>query len=236
MLELPGPHIGTGIPMFNPLDRIADAQPAPWPQFLTKSFLSAIRDSNTDESAFYEPYTRLLYHVFSIDGPFEIISQFHVPATPRDNTDFFAIFTVKLDKHPVLFIEVKPPASFRLDSKRQQADRQVRECFRDLRDDVVTAVLPGVSAFGTRLSFYRYVKAANAVTPSAIVADLNIMTDAAPNNRWDCDILDADGAARFREVIDQLIACKSSILFPLHFFADLDRNQPRKTEVWKYYL
>ncbi|KAK0226498.1 hypothetical protein IW262DRAFT_1362410 [Armillaria fumosa] len=204
MLQLSNPPIGTVVPVFNPFDRMADTQPAPWPQFLTKSFLSAIRDSNTDGSAFYGPYTRLLYHLFSLDGPFEIIPQFHVSATPRDNTNGVAMFTVELDKHPVLVIEVKPPASFRLDSKRQQAYRQMRERFRDLRDDIVTPVLPGVSAFGTRLLFYRYVKATNSVTPSAIDADLNIMTDAAPKNRWDCDILDTNGAARFREVIDQV--------------------------------
>ncbi|KAK0486377.1 hypothetical protein IW261DRAFT_1664482 [Armillaria novae-zelandiae] len=51
------------------------------------------------------------------------------------------MFTVKLDKRPVLFIEVKPPASFRLDSKRQEADKHMRKHFRDLHDDV----LPGAT-------------------------------------------------------------------------------------------
>ncbi|KAH9023688.1 hypothetical protein EDB85DRAFT_1990186 [Lactarius pseudohatsudake] len=33
-------------------------------------------------------------------GPFEISARFHVPQTPRNS---FALFTVKLDKHPIFF-------------------------------------------------------------------------------------------------------------------------------------
>ncbi|KAI0031104.1 hypothetical protein K488DRAFT_52755 [Vararia minispora EC-137] len=183
---------------------MANAQP--WPQFLMNSFLSATQASATEESVYYGPYMRLLYHMFSVDGPFEIIPQFHIPIAPRESIDIVTMFTVELNKHPVLFIEVKPPASLRLDSKRQEADRQMRDRFRDLRPDVVTPSLPGISAFGTYLSFYRYDKATNSVTPPAIAADLNIMTDVAPKSRWDCDLLDATGATRFREVINEVKA------------------------------
>ncbi|KAK0191599.1 hypothetical protein F5146DRAFT_607225 [Armillaria mellea] len=174
----------------------------PWPQFLMNSFLSAVGDSTTDESVFYGPYMRLLYHLFSLDGPFEIIPQFRIP----DSIDIAAMFTVELDKHPVLFIAVKPPASFRLDSKRQEADRQMRERFRDLHPDVVTPTFPGISAFGTLLSFYRYDKATNSLSLPAIAADPNIMTDAAPKSRWDCDILDAAGATRVCEIANEVKA------------------------------
>jgi hypothetical protein len=43
--------------------------------------------------------------------------------------------TSELDKHPVLFIEVKAPTSF---AKRKQADDQMRDIFRDLRHNLVT--------------------------------------------------------------------------------------------------
>ncbi|KAK0222758.1 hypothetical protein EDD85DRAFT_982864 [Armillaria nabsnona] len=114
----------------------------------------------------YGSHIRLLYHLFSVDGPFEISLQF----TADDKV--IAVFTVELNKHPVLFIQVKDPESFRLDSKRQEADMQMREQFSDLHD-VVTSTL----------SFYQYDKATALLTPPAIAADLNIMNDAAPQSR-----------------------------------------------------
>ncbi|KAK0222753.1 hypothetical protein EDD85DRAFT_254074 [Armillaria nabsnona] len=165
----------------------------PWPQFLMNSFLSAVRESPTSEGVLYGPYIRLIYHLFSVDGPFEISLRF----LNVDNK-VVAVFTVELNKHPALFIQVEGPESFRLDSKRQEADRQMRERFSDLHHDVVTPTLSGISAFGTRLSFYQYDKATSSLTPLAIAADLNIMNDAVPQNRWDCDILDAASAALVR--------------------------------------
>jgi hypothetical protein len=50
-------------------------------------------------------------------GPFEISSQYRSPLTPRDPIDVVALFTVEIDKHPVLFIEVKVPAPIVLDAK-----------------------------------------------------------------------------------------------------------------------
>ncbi len=85
-----------------------DAMDTPWPQWLINSFVSANQPQfATDESVYYGPYTRLLYHLFGIEGPFEISPQYHIPQTRRDVIDVVALFTVELDKHPVLFIEVK---------------------------------------------------------------------------------------------------------------------------------
>lgn len=89
------------------------------------------------------------------------------------------MFTVELNKHPVLFIQVKEPELFRLNSKRQEADRQMRERFSDLHHDVVTPTLSGISATRTRLSLYQYDKAANSLIFLAIAVDLKFMNDAA---------------------------------------------------------
>src|SRR5258705_394901 len=100
---------------------------APWPQWLVNSFVSANQPQFfTDESVYYGPCVRLLYHLFGVEGPFEISPQYHIPQTPPDATDVVAPLIVELNKHPVLFILVKPPASFALDSKRKQADDQMR--------------------------------------------------------------------------------------------------------------
>jgi len=176
----------------------------PWPQWLINSFLSASQPQfATDESVFYGPYTRLLYHLFGVEGPFEISPQFQ---TRSDAIDIVALFVVELNKHPVFFIEVRPPGSFTLDSRRKQADEQMRDRFRDLRHALVTPRLPGISAFGTRLAFYEYVAATNSLTPRAIAPDDQFLTDVAPANRWDHDVLDANGTARVRQVVQDVIA------------------------------
>lgn len=179
----------------------------PWPQWLINSFASANQPQfATDESAYYGPYTRLLYHLFGLEGPFEISPQYHIPQTPRDAIDVVALFTVELNKHPVLFIEVKAPASFALDSKRKQADDQMRDRFRDLRHNLVTPRLPGISAFGTRIAFYEYVAATNTLTPHGIPPDPASLNDVAPAERWRYDLLEANGIAKMRQVVEDVKA------------------------------
>jgi hypothetical protein len=114
----------------------------PWPQWLIKSFeLAKAPQFTTDESIYYGPYTRLLYHLFGIEGRFEIVPQFHIPQTSRDVVDVVTLFTVEVDKHPVFFIEVKAPACLAFDSKRKQADDQMRDHYRDLRHTLVTPLV-----------------------------------------------------------------------------------------------
>ncbi|CCM05873.1 uncharacterized protein FIBRA_08110 [Fibroporia radiculosa] len=167
-----------------------------------------------------------------LDGPFEVIPQFHAS---WDSVEAFAIF--KLKTHPVLFIGVKSPSSFRLNSQRKEADRRIRGHFRDLHPDVIIPTVPAISAFGTLLSFYRYDKTSNSLTP-AIEADLPIMTDTAPKDRWDCDILDATGTTRFREMANevktmctQLLGGAANILGDLCIvLADLDLRSLKRPE------
>jgi len=182
--------------------------PAPWPQWLTNSFLIANHpDFANDESAYNGPYTRLLYHLFGIEGPFEISHRvYHIPQTPGDTIDVVGILTVELNKRPVLFIEVNPPSSFHLDSERKQADDQMRVCFRDLQNNLVTPHIPAISAFGTRVAFYEYTAATKAVTPPATAADPIYQNDVAPSDRWNYDILEADGIARMRQVAQDVRA------------------------------
>jgi hypothetical protein len=116
------------------------------------------------------------------------------------------LFTVELDKHPVLFILVKAPASFALYSKRKQADNQMRDRFLDLRHDLITPRLPGISAFGTRMAFYDYVAATNTHTPGAISSDPVCLSDVAPAERWSYDLLEANGIAQMRQVTEDVKA------------------------------
>jgi hypothetical protein len=173
-----------------------------WPEFLLRSFDSAIVSdpAGADESVFYGPYTRVLYHLLSVEGDFEIVPQFRSQQS-QESIDIVTVLVVKVARHPVFFIEVKPPASFPYDSKREEADSQMRRRFRDLRINLAIPTLYGVSAFGTRLSFYEYNKDAQTLQPALIIpTDGTILTDVAPADRWDCDMLRREGADRFKDV------------------------------------
>ncbi|EGN93143.1 hypothetical protein SERLA73DRAFT_190015 [Serpula lacrymans var. lacrymans S7.3] len=141
----------------------------PWPKYLIQSLTSANQPQfTTNESVYYDPYT----------SSSTICSAWRVQ-TPRDARDVVSLFIVELNKHPVFFIAVKPPASFVLASKRKQADDQMRDRFRDLSHLLVILRLPAISAFGTHPV---------------------ILNDVAPADRWSCDLLDADDIARVRQV------------------------------------
>ncbi|KAI6015329.1 hypothetical protein F5J12DRAFT_717407 [Pisolithus orientalis] len=178
---------------------------AQWPQFITQSFNSALAIDPTgkDESVFHGPYTRLLYSLFSLDGLYEIAPKYKFQGT-QDAFELVTIFVVEPQRHPVFFIEVRPSASLPYDSKREEADNQMRRRVRDLRVNLTIPVLYGVSAFGTRLSFYRYDTGSQVLTPEQILVHPTRLTDVAPADRWNCDVLQADGAQRLREVVEQV--------------------------------
>jgi hypothetical protein len=163
----------------------------------------------TDETAYYGPYNRLLYHLFGLECPFEIIPQHPVPQTPGDTTYVVIPFTVEFNHHPLLIIEVKSPASFAFESKRKHADDRMRDYFRNLfaitssHHDSPDA---GVSAFGTRLAFHEYVAATNTVAPPAIAADPVSPNDVASADRWNDDLFAASGISRMRQVAQDVTA------------------------------
>ena len=179
----------------------------PWPQWLIKSFASANQPQfANDENAYYGPYLRLLYHLFGLEGPFKITPKYELPERNRDLVDVIASFTVEFDEHPLLFIEVKAPAPFALDSKRKQADNEMRDRISDLHPNVVTPRLHGISVFGTRMAFYEYVPATNRITPHRISLDPVYLNDLAPAERWSYDLLEAKGIAKMREVVEDVKA------------------------------
>lgn len=76
----------------------------------------------------------------------------------------------------------------------------------DMRDVAGTCPLSkrhAVSAIGTRLCFYS-AEAGHTITPPRIVGDHRFITDTAPLRRWDCDVLEAEGAARLKVVVHEI--------------------------------
>ena len=181
----------------------------PWPEYIYQSFNSAIISdpSGTDESVFYGAFTRLLYTLFALDGPYEIVPQFKNVALQgaQESIDLVTVLVVQVHRHPVLFIEVKPPASIPFDSRREEADEQMRRRFRDLRQILTIPILHGISAFGTRLSFYEYDSATQVLKPPQVLrSNPDLLIDVAPITRWDCDVLHPEGANRLRNIVNQV--------------------------------
>ena len=180
----------------------------PWPEYIHQSFNSAIISdpSGRDQSVFYGPFTRLLYSLFSIDGPYEIVPQIKTVALQHgQEVDIITALVVQVNRHPVFFMVANPPAAFPYDSRRGGADNQMRRRFTDLRQILAIPVLHGVSAFGIRLSFYEYDSATYVVQPEQVLqSHPSIFDDVAPITRWDCDVLQQEGANRLRKVVNQV--------------------------------
>ena len=70
-------------------------------------------------------------------------------------------------------------------------------------------VLYGVSAMGTKLCFYEFEKATGRMTPQSIPSNPGSTMDVAPQEQWDCDVLDAVGEQRLRALATQITrACE----------------------------
>jgi hypothetical protein len=179
----------------------------PWPEYIHKSFNSAIISdpSGHDESVFYGPFQRLLYTLFSVDGPYEIMPQIKsVTLQDGQEIDIVAALVVQVNHHPLFFMEVNPPAAFLYDSRHAGADEQMQHRFSDLRQDLDIPILHGVSALSTQLSFYEYNSATHVLQPEQVLwPHPSIFDNVAPITRWDCDVLQQEGANHLRKVVNQ---------------------------------
>jgi hypothetical protein len=87
-------------------------------------------------------------------------------------------------------------------SAREEADLQIRRRLRDLVGICPLSELHAISAIGTKC-FYT-AEAGRAITPPRIVADDQLATDTAPLERWDCDVLEAEGVARLKALVHEI--------------------------------
>lgn len=177
----------------------------PWSDIIMRSFFVASASSSTSGKPFYGSWNRLLNTMFPVDTMFEVVPQYFPPTiSSRDSVDFVILLLIYVDSSPVFIVEVKPPSEFARNSKRQEADSQMRQRFLDIAPELRIPVLHGVSAYGTKIAFYKYNKDANVLEPRRIAPDPETLTDIAPWEWWCWDILEAGGAAKFRQIIDDV--------------------------------
>jgi hypothetical protein len=193
----------------------------PWGATILEQF-QLVNRYTTDESEYYGPYITLLTDLFPHTDHYQVAPQFKGPVTPG-SIDFTVIYIVMKRKVPVLFIEVKPYVHLQDIAKREKADNQMRDRFRELGSpNLPMPKLYGISAMGTCFSVYEYTKETNRVAPPSIPRDLDTVNDVAPQARWKYELLEADGEAKFRSIVAEVKAIAQAIgnckLFPRLFW------------------
>ncbi|KAF8592216.1 hypothetical protein K439DRAFT_1610614 [Ramaria rubella] len=93
-----------------------------------------------------------------------------------------------------------------------QAYKQLMACMREMAPDCPIPVLHAVSAMGTRLAFYRMenvgggadsaINGGDVIVPHPLEGNAALLAE-----HWDCDILEEEGEARLRAVIQEIKDC-----------------------------
>ena len=179
------------------------ADAGPWPEIIMRSFFIAGATIATSEKPFYGSWNRLLNTLFPPDTIFEVVPQFP-PVTSREAVDFVVFLLIYVETTPVFVVEIKPPADFRLRSKRQEADEQLRRRLVDIAPDMKIPLLYGVSAFGPKIAFYKYNRETERMEPRSVTPDPEKVTDVAPQEWWAFDVLEEEGARKFRGVVEEV--------------------------------
>ncbi|GLB39331.1 hypothetical protein LshimejAT787_0604930 [Lyophyllum shimeji] len=172
----------------------SDTQP-----FSTEVFRYALTE-------YYGPYNTLLFELFPPGEHFQIVPQYKGPITPG-SIDFTTIYLVRKRKCPVFFLEIKPFPHLETISTREKADAQMRERFNTIIGrNLVIPTLYGISAMGTRFAIYEYLKDTAMLNPPFIVRNPQYVTDVAPAERWNYELLEPAGEAKFKELVASIKA------------------------------
>ena len=181
-----------------------------WDNYILEQFHTALPGGDHDESLYYGPYNTLLNELFPRQEHFMIVPQYKRPEHSKA-VDFTTIFIVRHNSHPIFFVEIKALGHLQRVSDRQAADNQMRERFEKLFDEVKISNLYGMSALGTRVCLYEWDRETRKIEPPAIPKDPNYTIDTAPIDRWNLDILSAEGEQRLREVVARVKTMSSEI-------------------------
>lgn len=167
-----------------------------------RSFFIAGASTATSEKPFYGSWNRLLNTLFPPDTIFEVSPQY--TTNDRDSVDFVVTLLIFIESTPVFFVEVKPHSDVSIPSKRERADIQMRQRFLDCRQNLKIPTLHGISAFGTKIAFYQMDEATGALAPVQIQRDLLVASPTAPQEWWKWDIVEEEGATKFKEIVTEV--------------------------------
>ncbi|KAI9566197.1 hypothetical protein HD554DRAFT_2040427 [Boletus coccyginus] len=153
----------------------------PWPEEVIRQFETVPLDVDVREHHFYGPYNKLLCSLFPLDTRFTVVPRYH-EFDSLTSSDFVVCFEIVLENRPVFVLELKRPIDLKSISKRALVDIQIRRRLRSLGGACPIQILHGVSAFGTRLGFYRLdtTDPAADILPMVIDQDPESVNDTAP--------------------------------------------------------
>ncbi|KAF8079196.1 hypothetical protein FPV67DRAFT_1467838 [Lyophyllum atratum] len=176
-----------------------------WPQFILNSF--ARIHAEADESAYYGVWNSVLNFCFKIEEGYEITPHNVVgPISPWGQHPFDSLvsYTVTKNDATIFFVEIKARKYLPGLYARQEADVQMRKRFTQLYDSS-PSIMHGVSAFGTRMCFYRLDRDTGRIAgPRAAAPSADFVVDTAPLELWDdSDICEPDGYERFMKSVDK---------------------------------
>ncbi|KAI6097500.1 hypothetical protein F5141DRAFT_1011230 [Pisolithus sp. B1] len=175
----------------------------PWPDTVICQF--EIIPLNPNGNDFYGAYNKLLSTLFPSDTDFTVVPRHLEPCSSQSCTPM-VFFEVVLGTKPVFILKPQAPADLTYGSSRQTADQEIRLRLGDLAEQCPIPTLHAVSAMGMRLCFYHVdtTHFPSEIIPHGIPRHPTRVNDTAPKERWDCDVLDANGEARLRAVVDAI--------------------------------
>jgi hypothetical protein len=194
----------------------------PWPDFVTAQF-NLINRFTTDDSEYYGSFNTLLTTLFPPTENFYVAPQF---IRIKESIDLMVIFVITKGKVPVFFLEAKTYVALNHAPSRKDADDVMRDRFLYFSDHVRLCKLYGISALGTRFSIYEYYSDTRRLTPKRLRADPDIVSDTAPQERWNYDVMTPEGEAKLKQIVDEIKEmaaalsgnCTHHSFFPLSLF------------------
>ena len=173
----------------------------PWPDFVTTQF-SLVNRFTTDDSEYYGPFNTLLTALFPPSEDFQVAPQFK---RIKGSMDITIVFIIMKRKVPVFFLEVKTHLALDHAPSRKEADNQMRDMFLYFSSgSFPLPKLYGISALGTCFSVYEYHPDTRRLTPRRIIPDPDVVSDTAPQERWNHDVMTPEGEAKFKQIVGEI--------------------------------
>ena len=178
-----------------------------WNENVIRRFRSVETNSNL-EKRYYGPYNKLLTSIFPPDSDFTVAPVTH-PIEGNLSTDLSVEYMVTIDQNdmnmPVLFVEIKDPTTIGKLYNRRQAHKQMLERFQQMGYDCLLDTFYGISAFGTLISIYSLNRENGEITPQYEEENPRRLNNNIPEDSWNIDILENDGAIRLNNVFNHII-------------------------------
>ncbi|KAF9024424.1 hypothetical protein BDZ89DRAFT_1136056 [Hymenopellis radicata] len=166
--------------------------PGVWPASVSKEFDNIPPHAQGPD--FYAPYRELLSSIFPATSGFSIAGH-----RPLILNFYVYVYEVYLTNQPIFILLLNAETMLFSTSTREGVDSQLRQHMKDLFAKSSVSVLQGACAFGRRLAFYCGDK--SAITPPVGTDD---PLDTTPVDRWDCDVLNPDGAQRLKALATEI--------------------------------